>query len=618
MRPADLPSLRERARDPAIRPFYRELKRRMDSAGKPHSNAEVAGFEMQSLALLHLVERGDPRYRRKLVERWLWRSYSPGDVGHWALPYQVIGHAIALDWLWNELSPALRRDFARTLVAMMDDLYGYGEHDIGADPPYANQMSDYSNQLYYHRAALAFAGIVLAGEGINDSRAQFYLSRAEDLLNNHMIPATNQEAGGDADLGRTSGFVGNGGWGEDVSHIAMTHPMLGRMLAAWASGTGEDLFPRANGLRRIGQYMVYLLRPGGAFAPKGHARYGMRPGDKNYGMVGALASGRYGDPYGKYLKDRAHEESSWGFHQVASVLWYDASLSPLEETGMPSSVHFQGQGEVVARSGLGPRDTWVYLRSGPIYNGHQDDDQGNLLVEAHGGELLVEDAGPDKDATRHHNTLLIGGDGQIPYGGNELQYVQPIAGTPQERGRITRYERREHYTYAAADLGTAYADDRVAPPKAGRVTREVVVVLPDIVVVRDRVDARAIPEFRLHARSGAATPGGGRTVGIAHGDGFAQVRTLLPRDGRVAVERGGDTDRISVVPGNGAGRTTFLHLVLLSPRDAAYRPDDVVLVDAGGAQGVAFTDRGGRRWRVVFAADRVGLVGVDRAPGGGG
>jgi hypothetical protein len=84
-----------------------------------------------------------------------------------------------------------------------------------------------------------------------------------------MIPAMNQEAGGDGDLLLQGGFTGNGGWGEDMVHTGMTHPLLGRMVEAWRTGTGED-------------------------------------------------------------------------------------------------VRFR------------PRDTWFYLRSGPIDNGHQHDDQGNL------------------------------------------------------------------------------------------------------------------------------------------------------------------------------------------------------------------------------------------------
>ena len=78
---------------------------------------------------------------------WARWAYSNGDLSHWVLPYQVMGHAIALDWLWDDLSPAQRQGLGQVIVAMMDDILSYAPHDLGPNPTWANQMSDYSNQL---------------------------------------------------------------------------------------------------------------------------------------------------------------------------------------------------------------------------------------------------------------------------------------------------------------------------------------------------------------------------------------------------------------------------------------------------------------------------------------
>ena len=178
-------------------------------------------------------------------------------------------------------------------------------------------MSDYSNQLYYHLGSLAFAGLVLSGEGINDARAQFYLSEAETLLNGHMIPAMNQEAGGDGELTRRSGFTGNGGWGEDMGHLDMTHPLFGRMVEAWRTGFNQDLFPSINGLAKYAQYMVYMRRPNGMLAPKGNSSYQTGMSDKNVGTLGCLLSARYNDPLGEVhqgphlLPERRMAFTSW-------------------------------------------------------------------------------------------------------------------------------------------------------------------------------------------------------------------------------------------------------------------------------------------------------------------
>ncbi len=217
---------------------------------------------------------------------------------------------------------------------------------------------------------------------------------------------------------------------------------------------------------------------------------------------------------------------------------------------MPKAVHFQGQGEVVMRSGFGPQDTWVYLRAGPIYNGHQHDDQGNLLIEAYGGELFVENAGSGiNHETVYHNSIRVAGSDQIPYGNNEVQRAQPLAGTPHERGRVTAVQTNPAYTYVATDFGNAYPDAVVPVPKSGKVTREVVVIYPDVVVVRDRVIGAGNLDVLFHVWSGAGTlDAGARTLTVARPAGRGWLKTVFPANATVqmgAAGRDGPADRQS-------------------------------------------------------------------------
>ena len=173
LRPGDLAALRTRVTQAPASTYYNQMKSRMDGAAARHTNDEVAGFELESLALLHLVN-GGTTYRDKILNTWRRDVVRARQITHWNLPYQVMAHSLALDYLWNDLSAAQRTELGAVIVAMMDDLYNYSPHNQSA----ANPMSDYSNQLYYHLGALAFAGGVLSGEGINDARAAFYLSEA--------------------------------------------------------------------------------------------------------------------------------------------------------------------------------------------------------------------------------------------------------------------------------------------------------------------------------------------------------------------------------------------------------------------------------------------------------
>jgi hypothetical protein len=605
LRPADLPALRTRVTLAPVSVYYNQLRSRMDGSSARHGNNEVAGFELESLALLHTIA-GGTAYRDKILATWRFPAYTAGQVSHWDLPYQVMAHSLALDYLWNDISAAQRTELGTVIVAMMDDLMNYAPYDV----TFANQMSDYSNQLYYHLGSLAFAGIVLSGEGINDSRAQFYLSEAGTLLNDHMIPAMNQEAGGDGELTSRSGFTGNGGWGEDMGHLDMTHPLFGRMVEAWRTGFNQNLFPSINGLAKYAQYVVYMRRPNGMLAPKGNATYQTGMSDKNFGTLGCLVSARYNDALGKYIKDLTHAGATYGFHQAGAVLWCNASLPGPDLAAMPRAVHFQGQGEVVMRSGFGPQDTWVYLRAGPIYNGHQHDDQGNLLIDAYGGELFIENAGSGiNHETVYHNSIRVGGSDQIPYGNNAVQKAQPMAGTPHERGRVTAVQTNPAYTYVATDFGNAYADAVVPAPKSGKVTREVVTMYPDVVVVRDRVLGTGNLDVLFHVWSGAGTlDAGARTLTVARPAGHGWLKTVFPANATVQMGPQGATDLVTVRAPGSTSVVDFLHVIYLSPTAAGVVPTNLTPINTATELGVSLRDRQGRQVSVAFQRSGVGLA----------
>jgi Heparinase II/III-like protein len=615
VRPADLTALRTRVTQAPISTYYNQMRSRMDGASARHSNNEVAAFELESLALLHLIA-GGTSYRDKILNTWRFQSYSAGQVDHWSLPYQVMAHSLALDYLWNDLTAAQRTSLGNVIVAMTDDLYNYSPHNVS----YANAMSDYSNQLYYHLGALAFAGVVLGNEGINDGRAQFYVSEADTLLDQHMLPATNQEAGGDAELSLQSGFAGNGGWGEDMGHIDMTLPLFGRMVEAWRTGVGVNLFARSNGLAKFAKYIVYMRRPNGRMTPKANGAYGAGLSDKNIGTLGCLVSARYNDALGKHLKDVTYTSgTTYGFHQLGAVLWCNASLPAPNFATLPKTMHFQGQGEVVMRSGFGTQDTWVYLRSGPIYNGHQHDDQGNLLVDAHGGELLIENAGIEvNQETVHHNSIRVAGTDQIAYGNNAVQHASPIENTSYARGRITSVQTAAQYSYVAADMSNGYPDAVVAAPKAGKVTREVVTILPDIIIVRDRVTGSGTHQVLFHTWQGAGSlNAGAKELTVTRDAGRAWLKTMFPSTASAQVTAQGPTDLLTVSAAGSSGATTnFLHVIYVSPASTGFTPGGVTPIDTATLMGVSLVDRNGQQWSITFQKSGVGLGSV--GPGSGG
>jgi hypothetical protein len=275
---------------------------------------------------------------------------------------------------------------------------------------------------------------------------------------------------------------------------------------------------------------------------------------------------------------------------------------------MPKAMHFQGQGEVVMRSGFGAQDTWVYLRSGPIYNGHQHDDQGNLLVDAYGGELLIENASDVNHETRYHNSIRVAGSDQIPYGNNEVQRAVPLSGTRHERGRITSVQNGTNFTYVASDFGNAYPDAVVPAPKSGKVTREVVTVLPDILIVRDRVAGAGRHEVLFHTWAGAgAYQTTTRELTVTRTGGQGWLKTVFPTNATGTVTNQGPTDLLTVAVTASGAVTEFLHVVYLSPASSGFVPSDLTPIDNASEVGISLRDRRGHSWVVTFRKGAVGL-----------
>jgi len=346
--------------------------------------------------------------------------------------------------------------------------------------------------------------------------------------------------------------------------------------------------------------------------PTENATYQIGMSDKNLGTLGCLVSARYGDRLGRFVKDLTYAGTTYGFHQLGAILWCNPSLPAPDFAGMPRAVHFQGQGEVVMRSGFGPQDTWVYLRSGPIYNGHQHDDQGNLLIEAYGGELFVENAGSEiNHETLYHNSIRIAGSDQIPYGNNAVQRAQPLAGTPYERGRVTAVQSNSLYTYVATDFSNAYGDSLVPLPKSGKVTREVVTILPDVVLVRDRVTGTGSLDVLFHVwRGGGTLNAGVRELTVTHGTGRGWLKTLSPANATVQMTTQWSTDLLTVSATGSGSPIDFLHLVFLTPAGDSFVPTNVTPINTATQLGVSFRDRQGRLWAVAFQRSGVGLASV--------
>ena len=142
-------------------------------------------------------------------------------------------------------------------------------------------------------------------------------------------------------------------------------------------------------------------------------------------------------------------------------------------------------------------------------------------------------------------------------------------------------------------------------------TREVVTILPDVVVVRDRVTAAGSLDVNFHAWAGAgAIDGSGRGYTITRGSGRAFVNAVLPASATVTRTAQEATDLFTTrATGSASAATDFVHVVSLAPSGSGFAPV-VTAVNTATEVGATVRDQQGRLWAVRFARSGVGLAGV--------
>ncbi|MFH1008294.1 MAG: heparinase II/III-family protein, partial [Candidatus Latescibacterota bacterium] len=104
-----------------------------------------------------------------------------------------------------------------------------------------------------------------------------------------------------------------------------------------------------------------------------------------------------------------------------TFLWYDPAVPAREPEDAPPLKVYPGMSWAIMRNGWGPADSMLVLKCGATA-GHAHPDAGSFVLYSH-DELLATDSGccgyemPEQNGyyqtTRAHNTMLVGGEGQI-------------------------------------------------------------------------------------------------------------------------------------------------------------------------------------------------------------
>ncbi|MDQ3033817.1 MAG: heparinase II/III family protein, partial [Myxococcota bacterium] len=522
--------------------------------------------------------------------------------------------ALALDWCWDALSESER-------AQVVERVRAYGSWYVENSPP--DVFHDDMNNVW---KSVALAGLVLAHTEADADAARF-LAAAETQWKDVIMPAL--------------AYAGDW-WHEGFTYVQPTIGAFAWTLAGWSTATDEDLYAYA---RDHGDLVEGYLRMH-AYAMRPDARYvyvGDTADNKqsielfSRWLVDMLTFGS-DSPLGQALSLRIRELSRPGYDYAGASAWMsallydasrDASATPFESL---ETARWLGRGSedvAVMRSGWDADDTYVFLSCGDYFSGHQHIESGSFHVYGAGAMLTGSTGTYDAFETDHWqsyyaqhsvhaNTLAIvdpgeyfptlqtfrmgrehsvNDGGQRPLRLAEMgdyrrvldlpMYLTRRDGLPHyETGSIRTFEHGTCHDYVACDATAAYSSPgRVTDgnePKVSEVTRQLVFLPPDVIVVFDRIeslDASFEKRFLLHTYGTLEHDGG--AFRLENGEGALVGRTLLPASADTEVitafevagtphppsstgrEIGGT--RLEVSPTTERARDVFLHVLRVQP-----------------------------------------------------
>jgi hypothetical protein len=395
--------------------------------------------------------------------------------------------ACAYDWLYHDLSPALRRRIQVLLDTRLRPEYeAFAKHELYAAGPVCWNISseEFGN--------IAAAGFALYGE----------VPRMAPWIRfvTEKIRVTTQALGPD---GVSAEGICYGGFFTET--YVKTLDLVNRLM-------GVDLFEGNAYLQNLPWIYLFSAIPRKRMT---HNNSVLCLGDGATGHWCGPASylhkiaARYRDPMAQAIvsRHRAAGASAKG-SSLYSLLWYDASVPDRMPAGLPRSRHFQDKDIVAMRSDWKGDESVLLFKCGPhaghkalrdypqcLSGGHMAADAGSILFYAH-GERLISDGGYAKKYTSYRNTVLVNGIGQTGECGeaNGSDWFECCDLRRDKRGpSLLRVDLGKDVDYMIGNVAPAYQ------PEAGltRFLRHLIYLRPDTVVIVDELAADKPSTFEL-------------------------------------------------------------------------------------------------------------------------
>ncbi|MBN1773060.1 MAG: heparinase II/III family protein [Deltaproteobacteria bacterium] len=475
-----------------------------DPIPDPGPGRDIRGYadRLMNLALIQLIDPAQP-FDEPLWTYFFTMLRYPNWDEDAAEPFNnldlTVGHfltalAITYDWHYDRLTPAERAEVRARLRGVADRWCSTSWMRTYRDIDWTHFGSVTNNHYWINHEGVAAAAFVLADEMPEAERAAWVAQLEENLA---IILSVLEDDG-------TSN--------EGVAYHSYGQINLFRWLDFRDRALGGNTATAVPWFRESVLWDLYSVLPGGADNYGGVANFGDCP-VSHYNSprtISAWLARRLGDGRAQWTAENLDNprRTAW------SYLWYDPTVAVVERSTLPTWRFFPDKGIWAWRSSWDEDATYLSLKSGSYFGGHEQPDAGHFILHRAGVPYVTDHGYSYLKMSDEHNLLLVDGAGQHGEGTQWMAGQDPT-----------------DWAHAEAVLGDARYFDVLADPTSMMLSetltswrREVVGLGSDLFFVHDTMQGTAAMtlDLLLHSYRSAAPTGSG----LAYT--YAELRTENP------------------------------------------------------------------------------------------
>ena len=449
------------------------------------SDTRSDGDAIPWLALTYLMT-DDVKYLNKSVS-WMTTvcNYRTWDRNHsLGAGHCLMGVSLGYDWLYNFMNSKQRQ--------LIKDRLAYFAREMAIAPQHKERYLANHCQVEY--TGLAAAGFALYDEV---EQAESLIRQAYNIFNEAYQLFSN-------DGSSTEGHQYYGLMTEFQIHFnKMTKELLGR-----------NFYEESEWLKNMGYFILYCTLPD--FTSENCVmRYGDTRLNNYYGhgpvyQMFSLAS-EYRNPYFQWLALEMFDRGIGTTNRMgwANLLLYDETIPAKTPVSLSTFKHFEDTGWITSRSDWSRDAIMIGFKCGPFHghkvqslynkmttwqgygiaNGHGHPDVNHFDIYAYGKWFAKDDGYSKPKWTRHHNTILVNGYGQL--GEGTTWFDRTSVFKEKATSRIVKTESNSSFDYIIGDAQNIYKPQA----RLQKYLRHFLYIKPDFVVILDELKAEQPSKF---------------------------------------------------------------------------------------------------------------------------